>query len=81
MPKAKLEDLLKVKRFSTLGGLTQHMESGRCACGLEMYTKAISFVEEKLKTSDSVVLCYCRIKTGFTISRAILSFRVLYHMC
>ena len=42
-------DSLKSRNFATLGGLTQHMESGRCEGGLEMYSKAIAFVEEQLK--------------------------------
>jgi len=49
MPKVKLEDITKIRRFSTLGGLTQHLESGRCEGRLELYSKAISFVEEQLK--------------------------------
>ncbi|KAF8847347.1 hypothetical protein BDZ45DRAFT_755004 [Acephala macrosclerotiorum] len=49
MPKLKPEDISKIRRFSSLGGLTQHLESGRCEGGLEIYSKAISFVEEQLK--------------------------------
>ncbi|PQE24107.1 zinc finger protein [Rutstroemia sp. NJR-2017a BVV2] len=49
MPQVNQEGPAKVKYFSTLGGLTQHMESGRCDGGLEVYSKAISFVEEQLK--------------------------------
>ncbi|CZR61834.1 uncharacterized protein PAC_11731 [Phialocephala subalpina] len=49
MPKVTPEDKSKIRRFSSLGGLTQHLESGRCEGGLEMYSKAISFVEEQLK--------------------------------
>ncbi|KAH6680914.1 hypothetical protein B0J14DRAFT_579637 [Halenospora varia] len=48
MPDVKLEDLLKRRSFSTLGGLTQHLESGRCSGGVEIYMKAITFVEEQL---------------------------------
>ncbi|KAH8674375.1 hypothetical protein BGZ60DRAFT_483840 [Tricladium varicosporioides] len=48
MPNLKPEDLLKRKSFSTLGGLTQHLESGKCNGGVEMYKKAIKFVEEQL---------------------------------
>lgn len=49
MPKVRPLDLSKARSFSTLGGLTQHLESGRCEGGLEMYSKAITFVEEQLK--------------------------------
>ncbi len=49
MPNVKPEDLLKIRRFSTLGGLTSHLEAGGCQGGLELYRKAISFVEEQLK--------------------------------
>ncbi len=49
MPKVKLHDISKIRYFSTLGGLTQHLESGRCEGGLEMYRKAISCVEEQLE--------------------------------
>jgi hypothetical protein len=49
IPKVKLLDLSKARSFSTLGGLTQHLESGQCEGGLEMYSKAITFVEEQLK--------------------------------
>ncbi|PQE24715.1 zinc finger protein [Rutstroemia sp. NJR-2017a WRK4] len=49
MPQVNPEGPAKVKYFSTLAGLTQHMESGRCEGGLEVYGKAISFVEEQLK--------------------------------
>jgi hypothetical protein len=49
MPKVKPEDLSRTRRFSTLGGLTQHLESGRCEGGIELYSKAISFVQEQLK--------------------------------
>lgn len=35
--------------FSTLGGLAQHLESGRCEGGVEIYTKAIAFVEDQLR--------------------------------
>jgi hypothetical protein len=49
MPNVKPEDLLKRRSFSTLGGLTQHLESGSCSGGIEMYTKAIAFVEEQLE--------------------------------
>lgn len=48
MPDVKPEDLLKRRSFSTLGGLTQHLESGRCSGGVEIYMKAITFVEEQL---------------------------------
>jgi Zinc finger, C2H2 type len=48
MPNVKPEDLLKRRYFSTLGGLTQHLESGGCEGGVEMYRKAIKFVEEQL---------------------------------
>lgn len=49
IPKVKALDLSKTKSFSTLGGLTQHLESGKCEGGFEMYRKAITFVEEQLK--------------------------------
>jgi hypothetical protein len=49
MPKVQPRDLATIRRFSTLGGLTQHLESGRCEGGLEIYGKAIAFVEEQLK--------------------------------
>jgi hypothetical protein len=49
MLKVNPTDLSKARSFSTLGGLTQHMESGRCEGGLEMYSKAVTFVEEQLK--------------------------------
>lgn len=38
-----------IRQFSTLGGLIQHLESGRCESGLEIYSKAIAFVEERLR--------------------------------
>ena len=49
MPKVTPEDPSKIGRFSTLGGLTQHLESGWCEGGLELYSTAISFVEEQMK--------------------------------
>ncbi|KAB8297613.1 hypothetical protein EYC80_001421 [Monilinia laxa] len=49
VPKVKALDLSKTRSFSTLGGLTQHLESGKCEGGLEMYRKAITFVEEQLE--------------------------------
>jgi len=49
MPNVTPEDLLKRRSFSTLGGLTQHLESGSCSGGVEMYRKAIEFVEEQLE--------------------------------
>ncbi|RAL67795.1 hypothetical protein DID88_008522 [Monilinia fructigena] len=49
IPKVKALDLSKTRSFSTLGGLTQHLESGKCEGGFEMYHKAITFVEEQLK--------------------------------
>jgi hypothetical protein len=49
IPKVKPLDSSKARNFSTLGGLTQHMESGGCEGGLEMYGKAVAFVEEQLK--------------------------------
>jgi hypothetical protein len=49
MPQANQEGQAKIRYFSTLGGLTQHMESGRCDGGLELYSKAISFVEAQMK--------------------------------
>ncbi|TGO07892.1 hypothetical protein BTUL_0239g00020 [Botrytis tulipae] len=49
IPMVKALDLSKTRTFSTLGGLTQHLESGKCEGGLEMYRKAITFVEEQLK--------------------------------
>lgn len=48
MPGAKLEDLLKRRNFSTLAGLTQHLASGGCTGGVELYKKAIEFVQEQL---------------------------------
>jgi hypothetical protein len=49
IPKIKPLNLSKTRSFSTVGGLTQHLESGKCEGGLEMYSKAIAFVEEQLK--------------------------------
>ncbi|KAL2070080.1 hypothetical protein VTL71DRAFT_14760 [Oculimacula yallundae] len=49
IPKVDSPDLSKARSFSTLGGLTQHLESGRCEGGLDMYSKAITFVEEQLR--------------------------------
>ncbi|KAH7386391.1 hypothetical protein BKA64DRAFT_142527 [Cadophora sp. MPI-SDFR-AT-0126] len=46
---AKPLDLSKARHFSTLGGLTQHLESGKCEGGPDLYSKAIAFVEEQLK--------------------------------
>ncbi|KAM3066217.1 hypothetical protein ACMFMG_012121 [Clarireedia jacksonii] len=59
MPKVNQKGLAKIRYFSTLGGLMQHMESGRCVGGLKMYSKAIFFVEEQLKSlgfSDFMLL-------------------------
>ncbi|KAF4622693.1 hypothetical protein G7Y89_g14333 [Cudoniella acicularis] len=49
MPNVKLEDLLKRRSFKTLGGLTQHLEMGGCEGGIELYKKAMKFVEEQLE--------------------------------
>lgn len=49
MPEVKAEDLRERRKFSTLSGLTQHLESGRCIGGMEIYKKAIGFVEEQLE--------------------------------
>ncbi|KAH9222194.1 hypothetical protein DL95DRAFT_326446 [Leptodontidium sp. 2 PMI_412] len=49
IPNVKLLDLSKTRSFSTLAGLTQHLESGKCEGGLEMYNKVITFVEEQLE--------------------------------
>ena len=37
------------KHFSTLSGLTQHLESGACQGGLATFKKAIRYVEEQLQ--------------------------------
>ncbi|KAL8997171.1 MAG: hypothetical protein Q9169_003498 [Polycauliona sp. 2 TL-2023] len=38
-----------IKEFSTLSGLTQHVESGTCDGGKQMLEEAMDFVSEKLK--------------------------------
>ncbi|KAL8917218.1 MAG: hypothetical protein Q9172_005934 [Xanthocarpia lactea] len=38
-----------IKEFSTLSGLTQHVESGACDGGKKMLEEAMTFVQEKLK--------------------------------
>jgi hypothetical protein len=39
----------KKKHFSTLSGLTQHLESGACQGGVTTFKKAVKYVEEQLK--------------------------------
>jgi hypothetical protein len=43
------ESLSKIKYFSTLSGLAQHLESGACRGGLATFKKAIEYVEQKLQ--------------------------------
>ncbi len=50
VPDISLSDLRKKKKhFSTLSGLTQHLESGACRGGVATFEKAIRYVEEQLK--------------------------------
>ena len=42
-------DMSKTKYFSTLSGLTQHLESGACHGGKTIFRQAILHVEEKLR--------------------------------
>ena len=37
-----------MKYFSTLSGLTQHLESGACEGGKATFLKAVVYVEERL---------------------------------
>lgn len=39
----------KMKNFSTLSGLTQHLESGVCSGGKQTFRKAVALVNEKLR--------------------------------
>jgi len=39
----------KLKSFSTLSGLTQHLESGACQGKLETFRRAIRYVEDQLR--------------------------------
>lgn len=39
----------EVKAFSTLGGLTQHVESEACKGGKKMLETAMEFVQERLR--------------------------------
>lgn len=48
------------KRFSTLSGLTRHLEPGACQGGLATFKKAIKHVKKQLE-----VLGFARVKLSF----------------
>ena len=50
MPENESQEAEKKKKFfSTLSGLTQHLESGACQGKLETFRRAIRYVEDQLK--------------------------------
>ena len=58
MPQLSPTDMRKGKKhFSTLSGLTEHLESGACQGGVVTFRKAIKYVEEQLKVFESWQNC------------------------